>query len=325
MTNSPLRLALASVIAALVAVPSIARGQDDYPSRPIRLVVGFGAGGASDLTARIAAQDLRERLGQSVLIENRPSAGGVVAADMVAKAKPDGYTLLLIAGNNAISTSLFKSLPYDIEADFSPISTLSYFTFAFVTRNDSGIKSIKDLIAAGRSGKRLNIGTTAIGGGQYLTTELFKSMAGMEALTVPFNNTPAVLTALRGGEIDVAVENLPPVYGPIKSANLTALAVTSTERFPGLPAVPTVAESGVPKYEANTWNAIAAPAGTPDAIINRLNREINAVLAGNELRQKFINLGAEPRASTPAGLRDHLRAEIEKWRVVIERAGLEKQ
>lgn len=298
----------------------------DYPTRPVKLVVGFGPGGASDVTARLVAQKLSERLGQPIVIENRPSAGGVVSAEMVAKARPDGHTLLLVAGNNAISVSLFKSLPYDIVADFSPISTLSFFTFAFVTRNDSRFRSIKDLIAQAKlDPKPPSIGTTAIGGGQHLTTEMFKSMSGIDALTVPFNSTPAALTALRGGDIDIVVENLPPVYGPIRTGNLTALAVTSKQRFSGLPNVPTVAESGLANFEADTWNGIVAPVKTPDAIILKLSREINAVLQDAELRQKFFDLGAEPRGSSPAGLRDHLRAEIEKWRTVIERARIEKQ
>ncbi len=322
-----LLVALATILQLGVSLNSSAQDDaKDYPNRPIRLIVGFGAGGASDLTARLVAHELRARLGQSVLIENRPGAGGVVSAEMVARARPDGYTLLLIAGNNAISTSLFKSLPYDIVADFTPISTLSFFTFAFVSRVDSKIKSISDLINFSKQhGRQPNIGTTAIGGGQHLATELFKSMSGADALTVPFNGTPAALTALRGGDVDVVVENLPPVYGPIKAGNLTALAVTSTRRFPGLPNVTTVAESGVPKYEADTWNGVVAPARTPDAIVNRLNREINAVLADPGLRQKILDLGAEPRGSTPAGLRDHLKAEIDKWRAVIEGAKIEKQ
>ncbi len=298
----------------------------DYPTRPIKIVVGFGPGGASDVTARLVAQKLTERLGKPLVIENRPGAGGVISAEMVAKAKPDGHTLLLVAGNNAISVSLFKSLPYDIVADFAPISTVSFFTFAFVTRNDSRFRSIKDLIAQGKQdGKQPSIGTTAIGGGQHLTTEMFKSMSGVNALTVPFNSTPAALTALRGGDIDIVVENLPPVYGPIRAGNLAALAVTSRQRFPGLPNVPTVAESGLANFEADTWNGIVAPAKTPDAIIMRLNREINAVLQDPELKQKFFDLGAEPKGSSPADLKDHLRAEIEKWRAVIEKAKIEKQ
>jgi tripartite-type tricarboxylate transporter receptor subunit TctC len=312
------------LLAALFAVAAPAAAQE-YPTKPVRIVVGFGAGGASDISARLVAQKLSERLGQQFLIENRPSAGGIVAAELVARAQPDGYTLLLIAANNAISTSLFKKLPYDLVADFAPVSTLAYFSFAFVTRNDSMIRSIADLVAAGKGPKKPSVGTTAIGGGQYLTAELFKSMSGADLLTVPFNSTPAALTALRSGDVDLVVENLPPVYGPVRSGDLTALAVTSRQRFPGLPRVPTVAEGGLAGFEADTWNAIVAPARTPEAVIGRLGREINAVLAEPDLRQKFVELGLEARGSTPAALRDHVRAEIEKWRAVIEKAKIEKQ
>lgn len=325
-SNFVFRLLLAPVVAVLLLVAADRAHAQEYPNRPIRLIVGFGAGGASDLTARMLAHELRERLGQAVVIENRPGAGGILAAGVVAQAAPDGYTLLLIAGNNAISTSLFKKLPYDIVADFEPISTLSFFTFAFVTRSDSGIATIGDLIARGKQGgKEPTIGTTAIGGGQHLAAELFKSMSGARALTVPFTNTPASLAALRGGTIDVVAENLPPVYGSIRSGDLRALGVTTAKRFPGLPDVPTVAESGVPGYVADTWNAIVAPAGTPDAIIDKLNREINAALLVPALRQSILNIGAEPRGSTREGLRDHLNAEISKWRAVVENAGIQKQ
>jgi tripartite-type tricarboxylate transporter receptor subunit TctC len=320
--------AIPVVLALQLGLAGQAGAQDagNYPARPIRLIVGFGAGGASDLTARLVGNKLKDRLGQSVVIENRPGAGGVAAADTVAKAAPDGHTLLLIAANNAISTSLFKSIPYDIVADFAPIGTMAYFTFAFVARTDARIKSIGELIAFARQNpKKLTIGTTAIGGGQYLTAELFKSMSGVDLLTVPFNTTPAAVTALRGGEIDFVVDNLPPVYGPVKSGSLVALAVTSKQRFSGLPSIPTLAESGVPGFEADTWNAIVAPAKTPGAIVARLNREINAVLQESDLKQRFVDLGAEAKGSSPEGLRDHLRAEIDKWRRVIEKAGIEKQ
>ncbi|MCX7892929.1 MAG: tripartite tricarboxylate transporter substrate binding protein [Burkholderiales bacterium] len=319
-----------SLVAALAAAPFAGvagrvRAQD-FPTKPVRILVGFAAGGVADITARAVAQKLSERLKQSFLVENRPSAGGILAAEAVAKAAPDGYTLLLNSNGNAVSVSLFKSLPYDPVADFEMVSTLGTFGLVVLASPESRIASVRDLIARAKAEPgKLNVGTIGIGSTQNLAAELFKSMAGIEATVVPFKGTPEVVTALRANDVQVGFEILAPVIGQLKGGALRPLAVTTARRFEGLPDVPTVAESGVPGYDVASWNGIAAPARTPPAVIERLNREIVAVLALPEIRERFLELGVVPRPSTPADHRALLVAEIAKWRDVIVRAKIEKQ
>jgi tripartite-type tricarboxylate transporter receptor subunit TctC len=311
--------------ALLVSVAGAAQPQA-YPVKPAKIVVPFAAGGVADITARVLAQKMSEQMGQQVLVENRPSAGGIVASEAVAKAEPDGYTLLFITNGNAVSASLFKSLPYDTVKDFAPVSTVGFFDLVVVVNGDSKLASLKDLIqfASANPGK-LNIGTINIGSTQNLAAELFKSMAGIDAQVVPFKATPAVVTALRGNEVHAAFEILAPVLAQIRSGALKPLAITSTRRFPALPNVPTVAEAGVPGYQASSWNGVAAPARTPKAVIDRLNREINAAVSSPDVRKRLQDLGVDARAGTPAELRELLVSEIVKWRDVIERAKIEKQ
>ena len=309
----------------LVLTPLVASAQG-YPLRPVKVVVPFAAGGVADITARVLAQKMSETIGQQVLVENRPSAGGIVASDAVAKAEADGYTLLLISNGNAVSATLFKSLPYDTVKDFAPVSTAGFFDIVLLANADSKIKSVSDLLAYAKANpNKLNIGTINIGSTQHLSAELFRSMAGVDAQTVPFKGTPAVITALRSDDVQVAFEILAPVLSQIKAGAVRPLAIASTRRFPGLPNVPTVAESGVAGYQASSWNGIAAPAKTPKPVIDRLNREVNAAVASPDVHKRLEDLGVVARASTPEALRDLLVAEIAKWRAVIERAKIEKQ
>jgi len=290
------------------------------------VIVGFAPGGVADLTARVVAQKLSADLGQQVLVDNRPSAGGIIAADAVAKADPDGYTLLLMTNGNAVSASLFIALPYDAIADFAPVSLLGTFDIAVVASGSSKIDSLKGLIAYARANPgKLNIGTINIGSTQHLSAELFKSMAGIDAVTVPFKGSPAVITALGGNDVEVAFEMLAPVMPQAKSGVVKILAVTADRRSPGLPAVPTVAESGVAGYQASSWNAIAAPARTPRPIVDRLNGAINVALASPEVKSKLEGLGVTARGSTTAELQQIIVTDIEKWRRVIAKAGIEKQ
>ena len=323
---NPLYTALRVFGVALLTAVTTAVIAQGYPTRPIRLLVPFAPGGVADITARVVSQQMTAAMGQQVLVENRPSAGGIVASEAVAKAEPDGYTLLFLTNGNAVSVSLFKSLPYDTLADFAPVSTVGFFDLVLVVDSASKIGSVRELVAYSKANpNKLNIGTINPGSTQNLAAELFKSMSGIDAQVVPFKATPAVITALKGGDVQAAFEILAPVMAQIRGGALKALAVTSDKRFSGLPNVPTVAESGVPGYQASSWNAVAAPAKTPKPVLERLNREVNAAVAAPEVRKRLGELGVDARARTPEALRALLVSEIAKWKVVIERAKIEKQ
>jgi tripartite-type tricarboxylate transporter receptor subunit TctC len=303
-----------------------AAAADAYPSRPIRVLVGFAAGGVADITIRMVGQHLSERLGQAVVIDNRPGAGGIIATEAAATAPPDGYTLMLLTNGTAITQSLFKSLPFNAATDFAPISLLGQFDIVVLAASDTPFHSIADVIAAARAKPgTVTIGTVNPGSTQHLSAELFTSLAGIDAVTVPFRTTPAVIAALLGGEVQVGFEMLAPVKPQIEAGALRALAVSSDHRFPRLPAVPTVQESGLPDYQVSAWNALAAPARTPPAVIERLQREIAAVLEMADVRQSLLDLGVQPRGSSPEAAQRLLVAEIAKWHAVIQHAGIEPQ
>jgi tripartite-type tricarboxylate transporter receptor subunit TctC len=317
---------LSGCIAAAMLFAAAGASAQSYPTKPIRVIVGFGPGGVADLTVRVVAQKLSVQLGQQVLVENRPSAGGIVAADAVAKADPDGYTLLLMSNGNAVSASLFKSLPYNTVDDFASVTTMGFFDIAMVVKADSKWNSVKDVLAYAKANPgKLNIGTINVGSTQNLSAELFKGMSGIDAVIVPYKGSPDVLVALRGNDVQVSFDMLAPLMSQMKSGVVRVLAITSDQRFPGLPDVPTIAESGVPGYQASSWNAISAPAKTPKAIIDRLSKEINAALADTEVKKKLLDLGVVARGGTPENLKTLLVSDIEKWRGVIERAKIPKQ
>src|SRR5581483_4748163 len=317
---------LSRLLAALLFAAAGAAGAQAYPTKPVKLIVPFAAGGVADITARVLAQKMSDTIGQQVLVDNRPSAGGIIASEAVAKADPDGYTLLFITNGNAVSATLFKSLPYDAVKDFAPVSTVGFFDLVLIVSGDSGIASLKQLVDYARANPgKLNIGTINIGSTQNLAAELFKSMARIDAQVVPFKATPAVVTALRGGDVNAAFEILAPVLSQIKAGAVKPLAITSSRRFRGLPDVPTVAEAGVAGYQASSWNGVAAPARTPKAVIDKLNREIVAAVSSRDVRQRLEQLGVDARAGTPAELRELLVSEIAKWGDVIERAHIPKQ
>ncbi|MEY4735780.1 MAG: hypothetical protein RL302_99 [Pseudomonadota bacterium] len=310
----------------LLAIASWGAHAQTYPNKPLRIIVPFGAGGVADLTARVVGQKMSEGLGQPVVIDNRPGAGGIVAADVVAKSSPDGYTLLLMSNANAVSAGLFKSLPFDPVKDFQPISLLGTFDLAIVTNADSRFKTLQDLLTWAKANPgKLNIGSINIGSTQHLTAELFKSVAGLDALVVPFNGTPAVTTALRGGQIDVAVEVLSPMLSQIKGGAIRALAVTGEKRNAALPQVPTAKEGGVPNLVSTSWNGLSVPATTPRAVVDRLNKEVNAALQNPAVRQKLLDLNVEVHPSTVSQAQDWLKSEVKHWGELIVRVGIEKQ
>ena len=313
-------------VACLLAFNLNSFAQTSFPTKPLKIVVPFGAGGVADLTARTVAQKLGENLGQSVVIENKPGAGGIVATDTVAKSTPDGYTLLLMSNATAVSAGLFKTLPYDAEKDLIPLSILGTFDIAILVNNDSKFSSLSDLLSFAKANPgKLNIGSINVGSTQNLAAELFKSTAGIDAQVVPFNGTPAVMTALRGGQIDVGVEILAPVLPQIKGQALRALAVTGDKRAAALPQVPTAKESGVRNLYAASWNALAVPAKTPKEVVQKLNQEIQNALNHPDVRKKLLEMNVEPLPSSLQQAADLLGSETKRWGEVIQRAGIQKQ
>ena len=314
---------LAAVCALCACLPVTAQ---QYPFKPIRFVVGYAPGGAADITARMVAQKLSTALGQQVVVDNRPSAGGIVAAEMVAKADPDGYTLLHLNQGNAVSAVLFKSLPYDTLKDFSTVSAMGFFDILVLAGKGSSLNSVRDIIAMAKSNPdKLNIGTVAVGSGQHMAASLFKAMSGLNITLVPFKSTPALMAALKSTDIQVAFEMTAPTRGLVRGGELKVLAVSSAKRFSGMPDVPTIGESGMPGYQVAAWNGVAAPARTPPQVIERLNREIRAALAQPDVREKFLEFGIDPRASSPEELRDLLVAEVARWKDVVTTTGIERQ
>lgn len=308
-------------------VGTAVQAQSNYPSKPIRIMVPFGAGGIADLTARAVGERLAVRLGQAVVIENRPSAGGIVAGEAVAKAEPDGHTLLLMSNGTAVSAGLFKSLPFNPRTDFAPISLLGLFDMAVVVPENSPHKSMVELMAYAKSNPgKLNIGTINIGSTQNLAAELMRSQANMDAQIVPFNGTPALLNALRGGQIDLAVEILGPLKPQISAKAVRLLAVMGEQRPADLPDTPTAKE--LPQMGGlvvSSWNALAAPAKTPKPIIDRLSSEVSQVLADPELIKRLAGLQVMAKSSSPAQLGQLLDRDIVRWSEVIKKAGIPLQ
>ncbi len=313
---------VATLLASLCSTTLLAQ---PYPSKPIRLLVPFGPGGVGDITSRAVMQKMSESIGQQIIIDNRPSAGGIVATETVAKSEPDGYTLYLMNNTNAVSAALFKKLPYDTIKDFETVSTIGGFSIVVLVSPDSPAKTIKELISLAKaSSGKFNIGSINIGTTQHLSAELFKSIGGLDITSVPFNNTAGVLTALRGGSVQVAMEFLPPVLGQIRANALRAVAVSSMTRSSMLPNVPTLHESGLADYEVNSWNGIAVAAKTPKAIVARLNKEIHAAVNSPLIAQRFQELGVSQNLSSPEGMRKLMVEEIAKWNALIDKTKIQR-
>jgi tripartite-type tricarboxylate transporter receptor subunit TctC len=313
------------VVGALMLTGVGAAHAQTYPNKPIRIILGYAPGGVADITSRLLAQKLTVSMGQQVIIDNRPGAGQVVAVQLAAVAEPDGYTLLQMNNGQAISIALFKQPPYDLLRDFQPVTAMGVFSVLVLVDKDSPMNSIKDLIAAAKANPdKLNFGGIGLST-QQLAAELFKSVTNLPVTVVPFKTTPSLMQAVSGRDVQVAFEMAAPVLENIKAGQYKALAVSSNQRFSGLPDVPTVMEAGVPEYQVTAWNAIAVPAKTPKAIVERLNKEIRAALALPDIQKRFQDLGVEARGSTPDEIKDTLVREIGKWADVIKTAKIELQ
>jgi len=310
----------------LIAVAAAAVRAQSYPTKPIKVVVPFAPGGVADIVMRTMAPRLVEGLGQQVIIENKPSAGGILAAESVARAEPDGYTLLLISNGNAVSAALFAALPYDPLNDFTMISTIGFFSLVIITDPGFEAKSVRELIALARAKPgALNAGTIGVGSTQNLAAELFRSMAGINVQVIPYKATPEVLAGLKNRDIQFGVEFIAPVISNIRAGNLRAVAVTSAQRYAELPDVPTASESGLAGFDVVSWNGLAAPAKTPRAVVDRLSQAVVKAVASPAVRRRLLELGVEARASTPGELRELFVAEQKRWTRVIEAAGIPKR
>ena len=301
--------------------PGSAQAQAAFPTQPVTLLVPFGPGGVADITARAVAEGMAKALGVAVIVDNRPSAGSIVASQAVAGAKPDGHTLLLMSNGNAVSVGLFKKLPYDTATAFAPVATLGSFDIGLFVAANSRFATLRDVLAFAKANPgKLNVGCITVGSTQHLAAKLFETAAGIDALIVPYKGTPAVLTALRAGEVDLAFEIVAPWVPQVTGGALRALAVSSDQRSPALPQVPTVQQAGVAGYNVASWNAIAAPAGTPPAVVAALNRAVHAAVAAPGVQDKLSALGVRLHAGTPAELQALLASETKRWGDVIRAA-----
>lgn len=316
----------AMAVGVMLALAPFQQAQAKWPERPIRVVLPFGAGGVADVTARIVAEKLSDKLGQRVVIENQPGPGGINAARAVTTAQPDGYTLGLLSNGTAISVGLFNKLPFDPVTQFEMVSLVGTFDLVFAVDASSPYKTLGDFIKAAKAEPgKLNMGTIAVGSTQNLGAELFKSTADANIQIVPYKNSPDIVVALLRNDVQMMVEFPPSIQGQVNDKKIRILASSAAKRSPLMPDVPTVAESGVPGYDVSSWNGIFAPKGTPKEIVDTLNKAINEAVAMPDVKEKFAALGVVAQGSTPAEVMARLQADIKKWDAVIAKAGIPKK
>jgi tripartite-type tricarboxylate transporter receptor subunit TctC len=314
-----------ALFVVMVAAPFPAFSSNDYPTRPVTLIVPYAAGGVADVGMRIICDRLSDQLGQQFVVENRPGAGGVVAAQAGASAAPDGYTLTMSGNNTAISEALFKTLPYNVLNDFRSVSTAAFFDLLIVTRAGSPLKSVKNIIeAAQKNPGKLNIGTINPGSTQHLAAELFVSTAGINAAIVPFRASPDMAGAVLRGDVDIAFEFYAAINGLLVEKKLVALASSGRERTAYLPEVPTAIESGLKDFEVQSWNGLSVPAATPASVVATLNAAMKGVIPTPVVQDRAKQMGMAMRWSTPEDMTARLKADIAKWGAVIEKAGIPK-
>jgi tripartite-type tricarboxylate transporter receptor subunit TctC len=317
---------LALSAAALLGGMREAAAQE-WPQRPIRVIVPFGPGGGADIIGRIIAQSLQEKLGQPVVIENRPGAAGTLGNEAVARADKDGYTLGIMTAGQIIAAVMNKSLRYDTLTAFDPVSQVATAGLIIVTRPDFPANDVKDLIAAAKANPgKLSFASPGFGATQHLTGELFRQTAGIDILHVPFRTSPEAISALLGKQVDVLFDTISAVLGQVQSGQLKALAVTGKDRFPAVPNVPAAIESGLlPGYDVTTWYGVFAPRGIPPAVVAKLNKTINEGLAEAIVQERLTKAGVVVRGSTPEEFGQHMEREYARWNAVREAAGIAPQ
>lgn len=297
-----------------------------YPDKPIRIVLGFAAGGGSDILLRAIAPALGAELNQSVIVDNRPGAGGNLAMEMVARAEPDGYTLLMGTPGLATNPSLYDHLGFDPLKDYAAVGLVGSVQNVLIVKPALPVKSVADLVAyAKKNPGQLNYGSSGAGTSLHLAAELFRLDAGVQITHVPYRGGGQAMNDLLGGQVDMMFNVLPSALPQIKAGTLHALAVTGTERSPALPDVPTMMEAGVPGYTAVTWNGLLAPAGTPPAIIKKLNEALNKVLASADMKKRFADMGQDVMMGSPEDFTRFIQSETTKWQAVIKRGNIKAQ
>jgi tripartite-type tricarboxylate transporter receptor subunit TctC len=323
MTIVP-RIAAACVLAAALAAPAAAQ---DWPQRPVRIVVAFGPGGGADIISRIVAQSMQDKLGQPVVIENRPGAAGTLGNEVVARADKDGYTIGIMTAGQIIAAAMNKSLRYDTRTAFEPISLVATASLMIVTRPDFPANNVKELVAAAKANPaKIVFASPGFGATQHLAAEQFKQIAGVDMLHVPYRTSPEAITALLGKQVDVLFDTVSALLGQVQSGQLKALAVTGGERFPAVPDVPTALESGVlPGYAVTTWYGFFAPRGTPPEIIAKLNKVLNESIAEEAVRARLVTAGVVVQGSTPEAFGTFMADELVRWNAVREAAGIAQQ
>ena len=315
-------LAICIVLAACASLPAAAQ---KYPAKPVRIVVGFQPGGGTDIAARVIAQKLAESLGGSFIVDNRPGAAGNLAADIVAKAGPDGYTIFMANSTIAIP-SLFKSLPFDVRKDFAPLSNIALGPSVLIVQSGLPASDIKGLIALAKSKPgQLTYGSGGLGNITHLAMAHFASMSGIDMVHVPYKGSAPSLVGLMGGEVQLLFTSVPAALPHVNANRVRALGVSINERSAALPKVPTIAEAGLPGYYAASWYGLLLPAGTPRAVVGTLSKEIVAIMKVPDVREKMLAQGFEPVGDTPEGFAKFIREEIARWEKVVKAAGIKPE
>jgi tripartite-type tricarboxylate transporter receptor subunit TctC len=313
-------IAIAST--ALLIQPALAQ---EWPTRPIRILVGFGPGGGTDIVTRIVAQPLSELLGQPIVVDNKPGAGGTIASDLAAKASPDGYTASMLSSGHTVSAAMYKSLPYESVKDFAPVALVANAAYVVVANKDFAANDINALVAAAKAKPgQLKFATVGLGSTQHFTAELLAQRTGISVKHVPYKRTPDVIAALRSNEVDYAVELVHATVGQVRAGDLKYLGVSTGARWPQIPDVPTIGETA-PGFDVVGWYGLVFPAGTPAAIVEKTNKALREVLAREEIGKQIANAGALPNISSPQDFGKHLASEVDRWRDVAKKSGIEPQ
>ena len=313
---------LAATVLSVVAVGA-AQAQA-YPNKPVRVIVPYPAGGTTDIIARVAAQQLSERLKQPFVVENKAGANGAIGSVEVARAPADGYTLLMgTASTHGINSAVYKSLPYDAVKDFAPVTIVASTPNIVAVHPSVPAKNLQELLALAKAQPgKLNYGSTSLGGSPHMSAELLKMMAGVDMVHVPYKGAAPMLTDLMGGQVQVGFDNLPSTINFVRSGKVRAIAVTTPQRWPGAPEIPTVAEGGLPGYEVSGWFGLLAPAGTPPAVLATIQQALAEAVKQPDVNKQMLDLGAQPVANTPDAFAKLVQADVAKWREVVKTTGV---